>query len=105
MKITEPYLFGIKTPLWGGGAFAREDQEIIVPPGEVFVMGDNRPKSKDSREFGTIPISSVIGQVFYRYFPTNKMGIISNPWPATFRKDKAITYLYFDKSSRIVIRA
>ena len=61
--------------------FAHEGQIITVPQDNFFVMGDNRPRSSDSREFGPIPISSVIGMVFYRYLPANKMGFIKNPWP------------------------
>nr|WP_276608372.1 signal peptidase I [Arthrobacter crystallopoietes] len=34
-----------------------------VPPGEVFVMGDNRERSIDSRDFGTLPLSSLQGLV------------------------------------------
>jgi len=36
----------------------------LVPDGHLFVMGDNRNNSRDSREFGTIPIDSVIGRIF-----------------------------------------
>jgi signal peptidase I len=105
-KLNEPYLVNVPTPVWGGAAFAKENQEITIPNTDLFVMGDNRPKSKDSREFGTIPISSVIGQVFYRYFPANKMGVIANPWPnPDQRLQKKITFLYFDKSSSILIKA
>ncbi len=37
-------------------------QEIKVPRGQVFVMGDNRPNSFDSRFFGTVPITDIKGQ-------------------------------------------
>lgn len=81
--IDEQYI-SAKTNLWDGG-FAKEDVSIIVPGEEIFVMGDNRPRSSDSREFGPVPISSIIGQVFYRYFPTNKVGSIVNPIPKKLR--------------------
>ncbi len=77
--IDEPYI-AAKTPLRDGG-YIKEDEPLIVPSGQIFVMGDNRPRSSDSREFGPVPISSVIGQVFFRYFPSDKMGIIGNPFP------------------------
>lgn len=67
-----------KTNLWPGG-YAKEGMVITVPENEVFVMGDNRPRSSDSREFGPIPIDSIIGQVFYRYFPADKLGVVKNP--------------------------
>lgn len=46
----------------------------IVPPGQVFVLGDNRHEgaSKDSRFFGCIPIKSLKGITGFRYFPLNK---------------------------------
>jgi signal peptidase I len=77
--IDEPYI-AAKTPLWDGG-YIKEDEPLIVPSGQIFVMGDNRPRSSDSREFGPVPISSIIGQVFFRYFPSDKMGIVGNPFP------------------------
>ena len=76
-KITEGYI-SEKTNLIPG-SFATEGIPIIVPEGQYFVMGDNRPRSSDSREFGTIPENSIVGQVFYRYFPASKMGAIKNP--------------------------
>ncbi len=81
--INEPYI-SAKTPLWEGG-FIKDGVPFLVPDGELFVMGDNRPRSSDSREFGSIPLPSVIGQVFYRYFPTPKMGPINNPFPNSLR--------------------
>lgn len=77
--IVENYI-SEKTNLWDGG-YIQENVPITVPENNVFVMGDNRPRSSDSREFGPIPIQSIIGQVFYRYFPTNKMGSMKNPFP------------------------
>ncbi len=77
--LTENYI-AAKTNLWEGG-FTKDGEEIVVPEGELYVMGDNRPRSSDSREFGTIPMSSIIGQVFYRYFPSSKVGPIENPFP------------------------
>jgi signal peptidase I len=69
-----------KTNLMEGG-FARNGVPFIVPEDEVFVMGDNRPRSSDSREFGPIPTSDIVGHVFYRYFPATKMGFVKNPFP------------------------
>ena len=38
-------------------------EEVIVPPGHCFVLGDNRPVSDDSRSFGCIPMSEILGRV------------------------------------------
>jgi len=49
--------------------------EWIVPDGEYFVMGDNRPVSEDSRLFGPIDRESIIGRAWLGYFPLNRVGI------------------------------
>lgn len=82
-ELNEPYISD-KTSLWEGG-YIKEGEPVMVPEAEILVLGDNRPRSSDSREFGPIPTSSIIGQVFYRYFPPNKMGSITNPFPKNLR--------------------
>ena len=51
----------------------------VVPEGEFFVMGDHREKSADSRSFGTIPASSIIGRAWLRYWPFDTFGILPTP--------------------------
>jgi signal peptidase I len=50
-----------------------------VPESELFVMGDHRQVSDDSRVFGSIPVSSVIGRGVVRYWPLSEFGIIATP--------------------------
>lgn len=79
IQLKEDYIAS-KTNLWEGG-YSKNGVGSTVADGMLFVMGDNRPRSSDSREFGPITQESVIGQVFYRYFPPSKMGVIPNPFP------------------------
>jgi len=81
--IQESYISSA-TNLWEGG-FTKDSIPHTVPKNELYVMGDNRPRSSDSREFGPVPIDSIIGHVFFRYFPANKTGKIENPWPLNLR--------------------
>lgn len=67
-ELNEPYLRdGIETE---SNLFT----DITVPEGYIFVMGDNRPHSTDSRSFGCIPVEKVESKVWIRFWPLNKFG-------------------------------
>ncbi|HEV3048381.1 MAG TPA: signal peptidase I [Solirubrobacteraceae bacterium] len=47
---------------------------ITIPKGEYFMMGDNRGNSDDSRFWGPVPESWMIGSVFFTYWPPDRIG-------------------------------
>jgi signal peptidase I len=58
---------------------AEGTSEWVVPEGEYFVMGDNRPDSQDSRFFGPIVRDSIIGRAWIRYFPLDRIRLMEKP--------------------------
>ncbi len=64
-----------------GGSFLHEATPVTVPTDSYFVMGDNRPYSSDSREWGFVTKSAIIGESWIVYWPPNKISVINNPLP------------------------
>lgn len=56
-----------------------EQSTWTVPGGELFLMGDHRSNSADSRTFGTVPIERVIGRAWLRYWPLDTFGTLTTP--------------------------
>ena len=77
----EEYLDELKSSLDDAGLFTEDftlkelTGEEVVPEGEMFVLGDNRPYSKDSRVFGFVPMERIVGEVKIRYWPIKDIGI------------------------------
>ncbi len=72
--IEEPYIFERQPTDATGPA-----STFQVPRGELFVMGDHRGSSADSRVFGPIPRERVIGRAWLRYWPFDTFGVLPTP--------------------------
>jgi len=69
-RLDEPYVTDL--------ARARDTKHDLtweVPKGEYFFMGDNRGDSCDSRDWGSVPRSDLIGSMLVRYWPPNRIGL------------------------------
>lgn len=58
------------------GEYMEEGIEKEVPEGQYLCFGDNRPNSRDGREFGPINRDLIIGKAFLRYWPLDSVGLI-----------------------------
>jgi signal peptidase I len=54
----------------------RSQQEMVVPPGEYFMMGDHRSISSDSRDFGPVARELVYGKAEFVYWPVDQAGVV-----------------------------
>jgi signal peptidase I len=70
-KTDEPY-----TRPCGEGYECNLPKTITIPPGYYFMMGDNRGESDDSRYWGPVPKSWIIGEAFFTYWPPDRIGTL-----------------------------
>jgi signal peptidase I len=49
---------------------------VVVPPLHVFVLGDNRNFSNDSRAFDAVPIKNILGRAWFSYWPVENLGML-----------------------------
>jgi signal peptidase I len=50
--------------------------KVTVPPLHVYVLGDNRSRSNDSRSFGPVPIENIVGRAWLSYWPPQNLGLV-----------------------------
>lgn len=72
-QLEESYLKDVDTEPRDGFP---EYSNLTIPKGMVYVLGDNRPASLDSRTFGAVDKSTLHGRAIYRAYPFNKMGVL-----------------------------
>ena len=66
-RLREPYLTATTRGEYG---------PRIVPAQDIFVLGDNRPNSEDSRAFGFVPLHNLIGKAILIYWPPERMHLL-----------------------------
>lgn len=75
--LSEPYLQ--PNTCTAPESFLRENVNYQIPGDSYFLLGDNRPGSSDSRDFGPIPKSKIVGKVIFRYWPPERIAPINTP--------------------------
>jgi signal peptidase I len=71
VKEKDPYIYQC-----GGGPDCTFSHAIKIPPGDYFMMGDNRGQSDDSRFWGPVPDKWIIGVAFFTYWPPDRIGFL-----------------------------
>jgi signal peptidase I len=79
VALAEPYLYADESGAPQATTAPLDEATWTVPEGELFLMGDHRQNSADSRTFGPVPIDRVIGRAWLRYWPLGTFGILQTP--------------------------
>lgn len=87
VAIDEPYIYDnspLDAPPSGEECRGRSFDPVVVPAGQVFVMGDHRGVSQDSRCQGPVPVDNIIGRAFLVVWPASRLNTL--PAAETFDK-------------------
>lgn len=72
-RLNEDYLEGEMS--WCGGE-GQPCPSVVVPEESIFVLGDNRNNSSDSRDFGPVSVDRIIGKAWVTYWPDEEIGVV-----------------------------
>lgn len=72
-RLTEKYIAA--PPDYAGCQYC----DVVVPNGELYVLGDNRDNSNDSHMWGLLPERNVVGRALAVYWPLSDFGLVSHP--------------------------
>lgn len=75
--LDEPYAYYSTEYGFTKGSFFADKSNYTLKEGEVFVMGDNRCNSRDSRMIGPVDVRSIVGRVVLRVYPFNAFGKVN----------------------------
>lgn len=72
IQLNEPYI------IEATGCAGSQICDAVVPEGHVWVLGDNRNNSSDSRTFGVVDVDDIIGKAWIGYWPRDEIGIVDH---------------------------
>ena len=78
-ELDESYTYGQPDEPAQPTTVSGDQRRWVIPTGELFLMGDHRTNSADSRTFGPVPTEQVIGRAWLRYWPIDVFGILPTP--------------------------
>lgn len=84
-RLTEKYIAA--PPDYAGCTYC----DVVVPKGDLFVLGDNRDNSSDSHEWGLLPRGNVIGRAVLAYWPLPDLTLLRDPSYANVPKPGTVT--------------
>jgi signal peptidase I len=78
-----PLGFKLQEPYINSRNEKEENMSVTLRPGQYFVMGDNRRQSSDSRAWGTLPRTNIIGRPLVRLFPFTRIDLLPGSYKET----------------------
>ena len=77
--LEEPYVYREEDGSTQSTDAPLDQSTWTIPDGELFLMGDHRSNSADSRTFGPVDVDRIIGRAWLRYWPIDTFGVLDTP--------------------------